>query len=223
MASGRIEMTNGILAAALAGALAATASQAATTTVTVGDEDCFGLGSCPDGAPIDTGAVNAGPSDPTGQDTFGTLGTVSFDGTLDLTGLTVLSGSVTARVVGLERFSTLFGDGIAGSTFLLNGTVLGNYIAPGSDPATGAAGPGDVPDTVTFAAGAGLFLDGTNTLTIVPEEAFGGFGILEEFAVDFVRFSVETEPAAVAPVPLPASFWLLGAGALGLVALRRRA
>jgi hypothetical protein len=80
----------------------------------------------------------------------------------------------------------------------LNGTFLGGQLRPGG------AVLGE------FSLSLGDLGAGTNYLQILREDHGGGTGW---------SISVTGEPA---PIPLPASAWLLGAGLGGLVALRRR-
>ena len=205
------------LAAAL---LSAGQASAASLTLPLGDEDCFGLGGpCAEGsdfvsiAPTD----RSGPGDPAGTDVFGPNGTLTFSFFVDLGGETAASASVSARTVGLDQVDEAvppLGDAFRGARFLFNGADLGTFFT---------RSPLEI-GTASFSVAPGSILDlAVNTLTIVPEEAFALFGVPEDFAVDFARLSIETQAGPTAAVPLPGAFWLLlgGLGALG--ALRSKA
>lgn len=207
------------LAAWLTVALAGGAS-AATTTVMVGDDDCFGfpgLTSCPDGSTIPSVAPanRSGPGDPAGTDAFGALGTVSFSFDIDLTGLTPVAASVSARTVGLDGRDDLpFGDAFNGARFRFNGADVGTFFEPPVQPTIS-----NIVRLLSFDVLAEL-QDGINTLTIVPEEAFEQFGVFEDYAVDFARLEVETAPTTV--IPLPAAAPLLAAAIATLAWSGRR-
>ncbi len=162
----------------------------------------------------------ASAGDPAGTDTFGTNGTFTTTFDVALMGLDVLSATISAKTVGLERFGGIFGDAFQGARLQFNGLDVATFFTPGGDPAIGAAGPANRVGFISFALDAGTILDGTNSLTLIPEEAFEPFDIFEEYAVDFTSLTVVTgDPAPV--IPLPAAIWMLG-GAIALLGARGR-
>lgn len=207
------------------------AAQAATMTLTVGDDDCFGSGlaACGDGALLSDDfftapQFGAGPGDPSGTDNFGTLGTLSFLFVLSLGTEVATAATITAKTVGLERTGGIFGDAFQGARFQINGTDIGTFFTLPTNPAPGAAGPSNAVGIASFAVAPALLdTNGTNTLTIIPEEAFEPFGISEEFAVDFSRLTVVAEaPPPMEVIPLPASIWFLGGALTALAGATRR-
>ncbi|MEM1077069.1 MAG: hypothetical protein AAGI09_00975 [Pseudomonadota bacterium] len=213
-------------------ASASMASAATFTTVTIGDDDCFGLNvACPIGIglpptlPLDS----SGGLDPDKQDIFGEIGTASFEFALDLTDLVVSNVEVTAKFWGLDLFATspanggTFGDDFEGARIQVNGTDVGTYF---SAPTADGLGPVRV-ETVMFDVMADTLVTGTNTITIIPEQDFlqfaaPGFSGEDAYAIDFVTLSFESENApTTAPVPLPAGLPLL-IGALGLLGYSAR-
>lgn len=219
------------LASTLAFALLMTAGAASATTlntVTLGDDDCFGLGIiCPDVLTAPGALDNSGPGDPPGTDVFGEIGTVSLSFDLDLTDVTVSDAKVSARVWGLDLFALApplgtIGDEFEGARFQINGTDIGTYF---SFPSTDGNGPNRI-ETVMFDFASNLLITGTNTLTIIPEQDFLVFASeffsgKDAYAVDFAQVSFTTDPTGTTPIPIPAGLPLL-AGALGLLGLARR-
>ncbi len=211
----------------------AASASAAVVSIQVGDDDCFGTltASCAAGDLIDTSAITSTAGDPANTDVFGTFGNaglLSFTFNLSLGGQAVTGGSLTAKVVGLERFETpVFpGNGVQGAQFALNGTDIGTFLTPGFNLTTGATGPVNEVGIPVFPIASALLIDGLNTLTIDPEENLETFSIFEEFGVDFLRLSVTLEDTPPPPdpnvVPLPAASLLLLSGLAAFGVLRRR-
>lgn len=198
-------------------------ARAATISLMVGDDDCFGfpgLTVCPDTALIASVAPvdNSTPDDPAGTDRFGQLGPLDFDFIVDLGGAPVLSAMVSIRTAGIDlgvQATSPFGDPFVGTRFLFNATDVGVFFA---DPVLLGGNPAALNITTLSFDVTTLVRQGLNTLTVIPEDSFAQFNIADDFAVDFARLDVET--AAVAPIPLPASILLLG-GALGLLGVNR--
>ncbi|SEA68441.1 hypothetical protein [Rubrimonas cliftonensis] len=221
--------------AACAGALGALAAvcafipsgeaKAATVSLMVGDDDCFGfpgLTVCPDTALIASVAPvdNSTPDDPAGTDRFGELGPLDFDFIVDLDGAPVLSATVSIRTAGINlgvQATSPFGDPFVGTRFLFNTTDVGVFFA---DPVLLGGNPAALNITTLSFDVTTLLRQGLNTLTVIPEDSFAQFNIADDYAVDFARLDFETAGAAVAPIPLPASILLLG-GALGLLGVNR--
>lgn len=215
-------------------ALAVTTSPAlaATTSLQFGDNDCFGLGgACPGvrTAPTVLPQDNSTALDPLSTDVFGEIGTASFSAAIDLTGTTVTSATFTATVWGLDLKADspanggIFGDAFEGARFQVNGTDVGTYFSAATPDGNG---PNRI-ETVMFDVAADLILNGTNTLTVIPEQDFlqfaaPGFSGQDAYAIDFVSLTFETEatPPPPPPVPLPAGLPLL-LGALGLLGYAR--
>lgn len=198
-------------------------ARAATISLMVGDDDCFGfpgLTVCPDTALIASVAPvdNSTPGDPPGTDRFGELGPLDFDFMVDLDGAPVLSATVSIRTAGINlgvQATSPFGDTFVGTRFLFNMTDVGAFFA---DPVLLGGNPAALNITTLSFDVTTLLRQGLNTLSVIPEDSFAQFNIADDYAVDFARLDVET--AAVAPIPLPASILMLG-GALGLLGVNR--
>ncbi len=208
--------------------LASTAATASTLTITFGDEDCFSTDftGCTDGDTVDTAAIMGNALDGI-TDNFGFIGTSSFDFQLSLAADQQITSAIfTAQVVGLDTVDEAtppFGDDIRGTRVTLDGTDVFNY---NPDPGPGGAFPLNEVDIITFAiANDALNINGSNVISIIPEEAFEQFGVFEDYAIDFASLVIDFETVTTPPggggggmpsVPLPASmgFSLLGLGAL---------
>jgi hypothetical protein len=204
---------------------AANLAQASTTTIQLGDIDCFGE---PDDSACIAGAFpalpvvfdNTTPGDPPNTDVFGFLGTVSFDFALVFGGLVPISAEIEVRVAGVDIFvEDSIGDAIEGMGFAFNGTLIGTHFEPvvtGSDINQRAI------STLVFDVSPGTLVDGgVNRLTISPEQDFD-LAQFEQYAIDYASLTVEFEDMGIPGVPLPASVTLLGAAAGALVLMRRR-
>ena len=232
-----------------AGALLASASFASAsiiTTITLGDDDCFGTNqvACDAGSTITAptagfdatgilpfpGIDNSTAGDPQGTDVFDELPPLSFGVLVSSGGMDITSVQISAKVWGLDLFATspanggTFGDAFEGARFQLNGTDIGAYFAP---PGTGP----NLIDIPVFDVDPALITDNAiNTISILPETdyvQFAGafFTGKDAFAVDYVRMRLTLDDAVVQPsvVPLPAGLPMLlaGLGVLGWTARRR--
>jgi len=213
---------------------------ATTTTITLGDRDCFGTNdaTC---ATVPVPAFGAsddrsGPGDPAGTDIFGPLGPVSFSAALDIDAMfEIVSATLGLRVVGLDQpdfiTSGFPGADGRGATFEVNGVEVGAFDPKplaeggnqsGTDP-DGTPAPTDV-FALSYDVPVGAIIRaGENVITVRPEDVFDQYGVPEDFAVDFVELTVVTRVAPPPPsvVPLPAPALLLAGGLAGLGALRR--
>lgn len=202
------------------------AAASTMVTVTIGDDDCFGLDiACPDfiaePAAADQPFDKSTASDPANQDVFGAIGQSSFEVTLDLKDQRISDVTLSARIWGAELASFPpgthpgpFGDAFAGTRFIVNGVDVGTYAASTDfGPLTI-----DRVETVSFDVLASTLVSGINTITVIPEEDFIDLiGLPETYALDFVELRYHTMP-----IPLPGSL-PLGLGALGLLGWAGRA
>lgn len=206
-------------------AVAATSAHAATSTIMIGDDDCFGE---TDTSPCTTGLFPVVPTfdnrtapDGPFTDFMDTHGALMFDFLVDLTGLTLVSAEVSMRTVGIDsHLLSTVGDANEGAVFDMNGTQIGTFFEPVVISTTESRRTvADLTFTVPLAA---IVPVGTNTLTITPEDDFGLIGF-EDYAIDYVKLTLETSSIVTPPpVPLPASAWLLGGAMAGLMAFRRK-
>lgn len=218
-------------------ALGVTASGAqAAVTVMAGDADCFGgpAVNCTNGflPPYVSSFTelrfdNSGPGDPVGTDVFNAIGAVSLDFLLNLGGLTATSASLEVRVAGIDLGwdPAIFPgavDDVYGAGFTLNDDYLGDHVEPTE---LGGTLHQRKITTLVFSVDIASLVDGgTNTLIIAPET---DFGVIEEYAVDYARLTVETAPvqppSADVPIPAPLALLAGGLGILGFASRRKSA
>ena len=225
----------------LAGALAVSfsANAATTTTITIGDNDCFGTNAavCTDGLQLDDGSLtgdfaffdNSTALDPANMDQYfsgpdgkavGDPFAVTF--ALDLTSVTVTSAKVVFKTAGLGNVFS-FGGSETGAEVSVNGTSVGFIFDDYDDLSDVTPDSFARINTNEFTVDPATLITGNN----VVQFALSGFDLGggrtvadDDYAVDFVQLIFETEPT-VAPVPLPASA-TLALAAFGLLAGVRR-
>ncbi len=219
-------------AAVLAVALPVMGHAAATTTITFGDEDCFGLGTsspCTSLPNPTTGPDyfdNSNVLDPVGQDQYGVIGMQSYDINLSFGTREIDSVELILRWAGLDiGFGADFaGGGVAtdpdGASVQVNGTQIDVLKDPIGNPLA-------IHETTTVFDKALIDKNGVNTFKIIPEM---DFNLLEDWALDFVKLRiVSSDPGTgggggtVVPLPGSLSLMLAGLGLAGVVAARRKA